>query len=72
MDAFSIASVSDNPCVLVCGMRVSSLRWYVIKTLSMLTLIPSIHVDRLLKQVKIELLVASARTEIKIAIDECL
>lgn len=38
----------------------------------MLALVSSHHVHRLLKQIKVEVLVAKGRSEVEVAIDKCL
>ncbi len=72
MDITSIAHMRDEPSVLISGLRVGPLAWDVVYTLSMLPLVTGDHVNRLLKKVEIEVLIAEGRCEIKISIYECL
>jgi hypothetical protein len=66
----SVTDVSDEFRVLIGSLRIGSFTWNIINSLSMLPLIPSDHVDWLLKQVEIEVLVAERRCKIEITIDE--
>ena len=55
---------------MVCSLRISALTWYVVERLAVLPLVARDHVDWLLQQVEIEVLVTEARGEIKVAVNE--
>ncbi len=60
--------MSNEPGVLVCGLCVCSFTGDVVKAFAMLSLIPSNHVDWLLQQVEIEVLIGTGWSEIKISV----
>ena len=51
----------NNSRVLICSFAVATFRWYVINGLAVLPLITCNHVDRLLKQIEIEIGVSCCR-----------
>jgi hypothetical protein len=62
--------MSDDPRVLISRLGVSALAWNEIEPLTVLTLVTRNHVDGLLEQVEIEILVAKRGRKVEIAIDE--
>lgn len=68
MYTLGIRDVRDQPGVLIRCLGVSSLAWDVVKSFAVLPLVTSDHVDGLLEQVKIEVLVRTRRGEIEVTI----
>ena len=70
MDAFSVAGVRHQLGVLIGSLGVGAFARDIVYLLAVLTLIAGYHVDGLLQQIKIKLLIAGARRIIKISINK--
>lgn len=68
MYTFCIGHVSNHTRVLIGGLGISALGGDVSPSFPVLTLIASDHVDRLLEQVEVEVLIAERGREVKISI----
>jgi hypothetical protein len=62
--------MSDDPRVLISRLGICALAWNEIESFAVLALVTRNHVDRLLEQVEIEILVAKRGRKVEIAIDE--
>lgn len=68
MDTFGIGYVGDQFRILVSGLGICTLARYVCNRLAMLALISRDHIDRLLQQVEIPLLIAVRWSRSKVAV----
>ncbi len=64
--------MSDEPCVLVGSLGIGPFTWDIVEPFSMLTLIPRDHIDGLLEEIEIKVLVTARGREIKVSVYECL
>lgn len=72
MDTLGIGNMSDETCILIGSLSICSLAGDVVESFSMLPLVTSYHIDGLLQQVEIKVLIAARGREIKISVYECL
>ena len=70
MNPILVGDVSNELCILIGSVRIGTLCRYISDTLTVLALVSSDHVNWLLKQVKIEILIRRGGTIIEVPIDE--
>ena len=70
MEIASITDIRHYPSILIGSMRIGSVDWNVIQTLPMLSLISCDHIDRLLYQIEIILIVTLRGREVKVPVHE--
>lgn len=72
MYAFSVGNMGDNPGILIGSARVCAFSGDVSPAFAVLALVPRDHIDWLLQEVEVEVLVAEGGCEVKVAVYECL
>jgi len=70
VDAFTVGLGCDKPGVLISRLRVGALTGHVVETFTVLSLISSDHIDRLLEKIEIEVLVGGTWRKIEVSIYE--
>lgn len=70
MYAFSIGDVGDDSGILIGSTRVCAFSGDVRPAFAMLALVAGDHIDRLLQEVEVEVLVAEGGCEVKVAVYE--